>query len=146
MFAGVFTLVGSFVFIDLVYIHFAGRQPALEGSQQQAAAAGGHYALEAKATPRVDVWVTPPEGSSFLQAMGSHETKGEESTKAPKFKVFVKNLGGKTVVVRGFSGLDVVSLVVGLVQSFTGVPRSLFVPEGCRVGLGPTPHCSCLRG
>ena len=34
LFAGVFTLVGSFVFIDLVYIHFAGRQLALEGSQQ----------------------------------------------------------------------------------------------------------------
>ena len=45
----------SFVFIDLVYMHFDGLQPAFEGSQQQAAAAGGHYASEAKATPRVDV-------------------------------------------------------------------------------------------
>ena len=34
------------MFLVFVYMHFAGRQPALEGSQQQAAAAG-------KATPRV---------------------------------------------------------------------------------------------
>ena len=33
----------------------AGRQPAFEEAQQQAAAAGGHYASEAQATPRVDV-------------------------------------------------------------------------------------------
>ena len=35
--AGVFTLVDF-------YFHFAGRQPAFEEAQQQAAAAGGHYA------------------------------------------------------------------------------------------------------
>ena len=71
LFAGVFTKVCSFVFIDLVYMHFAGLQPAFEGSQQQAAAAGGHYASEAKGTPRVDVGDLP-EASSFHQAMGSH--------------------------------------------------------------------------
>ena len=36
----------------------------LEEAQQQAAAAGGHYASEAQATPRVDVG-DPPEASSF---------------------------------------------------------------------------------
>ena len=46
--AGVFTSVGF-------YFHFAGLQPAFEEAQQQAAAAGGHYASEAQATPRVDV-------------------------------------------------------------------------------------------
>ena len=35
--AGVFTLVEF-------YFHFAGLQPAFEEPQQQAAAAGGHYA------------------------------------------------------------------------------------------------------
>ena len=75
-------------------------------------------------------WVTSPEASSFLQAMGSHETKGEESTKAQKFQVFVKNLVGKTVVVRGFSGLDEVSLVVSQVELLTGVPCSLFYLVG----------------
>ena len=58
------------------------------------------------------------------------ETKGEESTKTQKFQVFVKNLAGKTVVVRGLSGLDEVSLVVGHVESLTGVPRSLFYLVG----------------
>ena len=38
--AGVFTLVDF-------YFHFAGLQPAFEEAQQQAAAAGGHYASEA---------------------------------------------------------------------------------------------------
>ena len=121
LFAGVFTLVRSFVFVVLVYLNFAGLKPALEGSQQQAAAAGGHYASAANATPRVDVG-DPPEASSFHQAMGSHVTKGEESTKAQKFQVFVKNPGGKTVVVRGFTGMDEVSLVVSQVESLTGVP------------------------
>ena len=131
LFAGVFTLLCSFVFIDLVYMRFAGLQPAFEGSQQQAAAAGGHYASKAKATPRVDVGDLP-EASSFHQAMGSHETKGEESTKAQKFQVCVKNLAGKTVVVRGFTGMNEVSLVVGFGK------MSLW----SRVGLGPTPLCS----
>ena len=47
-----------------------------------------------------------PEASSFLQAMGSHETKGEESTKAQKFQVFVENLGvaGFHRTGRGVSG------------------------------------------
>ena len=72
----------------------------------------------------------PPEASSFLQATGSHDTKDEESSKVQKFQVFVKNLAGKTVVVRGLSGMDEVSLVVGQVESLTGVPRSLF----CLVG------------
>ena len=39
-------------------------QLAFEEAQQQAAAAGGHYASEAQATPRVDVG-DPPEASSF---------------------------------------------------------------------------------
>ena len=51
--AGVFTLVDF-------YFHFAGLQPAFEEAQQQAAAAGGHYASEAWATPRVDVGDPPP--------------------------------------------------------------------------------------
>ena len=55
--AGVFTLVDF-------YCRFAGRQPAFEEPQQQAAAAGCHYASEAQATPRVDVG-DPPEASSF---------------------------------------------------------------------------------
>ena len=117
--------------------------------REQAAAAGGHYASDAKATPRVDVGDLP-EASSFHQAMGSHETKGEDSTKAQKFQVFVKNLAGKTVVVRGFTGMDEVSLVVGQLESLTGVPRSLFYLVGAsgkmslwsRVVLGPTPLCS----
>ena len=50
--AGVFTLVDF-------YFHFAGLQPAFEEAQQQAAAAGGHYASEAQATPRVDVGDSP---------------------------------------------------------------------------------------
>ena len=50
--AGVFTLVDF-------YLHFAGLQPACEEAQQQAAAAGGHYASEAQATPRVDVGLRP---------------------------------------------------------------------------------------
>ena len=47
-FAGVFTLVGFFVFLVFVYMHFAGMQPAFEGSQQQAAAAGGSLCLRGK--------------------------------------------------------------------------------------------------
>ena len=50
--AGVFTLVDF-------YFHVAGLQPAFEEAQQQAAAAGGHYASEAQATPRVDVGDPP---------------------------------------------------------------------------------------
>ena len=119
---GVFTLVGF-------YFHFAGLQPAIEEALQQAAAAGGHHASEAQATPRVDVG-DPPEASSFHQATGSHDTKDEESTKVQKFQVFVKNLAGKTVVVRGLTGMDEVSLVVGQVESLTGVPRSLFYLVG----------------
>ena len=84
---------------------FAGLFPV---TQLQAAAAVGHYASKAKATPRVDVG-DPPEASSFHQAMGSHDTEGEESTKMQKFQVFVKNLTGKTVVVRGFTGMRRVS-------------------------------------
>ena len=122
VFAGVFTLV-------CFYFHFAGLQPAIEEALQQAAAAGGHYASEAQATPRVDVG-DPPEASSFHQATGSHDTKDEESTKVQKFQVFVKNLAGKTVVVRGLNGMDEVSLVVGQVESLTGVPRSLFYLVG----------------
>ena len=60
MFAGVFTLVDF-------YLHFDGLQPAFEEAQQQAAAAGGHYASEAQATPRVDVG-DPPEASSLQRA------------------------------------------------------------------------------
>ena len=71
-----------------------------------------------------------PEVSSFHQAMGSHETKGEESIKAQKFQVFVKHLAGKMVVVRGFTGMDEVSLVVSQVESLTGVPRCLFYLVG----------------
>ena len=52
VFAGVFTLVDF-------YLHFDGLQPAFEEAQQQAAAAGGHYASEAQATPRVDVGDPP---------------------------------------------------------------------------------------
>ena len=55
--ADVFTLVDF-------YFYFAGLQPAFEEAQQQAAAAGGHYASEAQATPRVDVG-DPPEASGF---------------------------------------------------------------------------------
>ena len=55
--ADVFTLVDF-------YFHFAGLQPAFEEPQQQAAAAGGHYASEAQATPRVDVG-DPPVASCF---------------------------------------------------------------------------------
>ena len=128
LFAGVFTTVGSFVFIDLVYMHFAGRQPALEGSQQQ-----GQLRL-------VTVPGDLPEASSFLQAMGSHETKGERSTEAQKFQVFVKNLAGKTVVVRGFSGLDEVSLV-SHVESLTGVPRSLFYLVGASLWSSASGRC-----
>ena len=120
-------LVGDFLFA------VAGLFPV---TQQQAAAAGGHYASEAKATPRVDVG-DPPEASSFHQAMGSHDTKGEESTKVQKFQVFVKNLAGKTVVVRGFTGMDEVSLVVSQVELLTGVPCSLFY----LVGASGRCHC-----
>ena len=51
------TLIVSAGVLSLVdfYFHFAGLQPAFEEAQQQAAAAGGHYASEAQATPRVDV-------------------------------------------------------------------------------------------
>ena len=52
VFAGVFTLVDF-------YLHFDGLQLAFEEAQQQAAAAGGHNASEAQATPRVDVGDTP---------------------------------------------------------------------------------------
>ena len=52
MSAGVFTLVDF-------YFHVAGLQPAFEEAQQQAAAAGGHYASEAQATLRVDVGDNP---------------------------------------------------------------------------------------
>ena len=55
--AGVLTLVDF-------YFHFAGLQPAFEEAQQQAAAAGGHYASVAQATPRVDVG-DPLEASRF---------------------------------------------------------------------------------
>ena len=55
--AGVFTLVDF-------YFHFAGLQPAFEEAQQQAAAAGGHFASKAQATPLVDVG-DPPLASSF---------------------------------------------------------------------------------
>ena len=41
----------------------AGRQPAFEEAQQQAAAAGGHYASKAQATPRVDVGDLPEASS-----------------------------------------------------------------------------------
>ena len=60
------TLIVSAGVLSLVdfYFHFAGLQPAFEEAQQQAAAAGGHYASEAQATPRVDVG-DPPEASSF---------------------------------------------------------------------------------
>ena len=47
-----------------------GLQPAFEEAQQQAAAAGGHYASEAQAIPRVDVG-DPPEASS-LQKSNDH--------------------------------------------------------------------------
>ena len=60
MSAGVFTLVDF-------YLHFDGPQPAFEEAQQQAAAAGGHYASEAQATPRVDVGDLP-EASSLQSA------------------------------------------------------------------------------
>ena len=128
-------LVGSFAVLrsaaaSVGFLTFVVDNPQrVDVAQQQAAAADGLHALEAKATPRVDVGDLP-EASSFLQAMGSHETEGEESTKAEKFQVFVKNLAGKTVVVRGFSGLDEVSLVVSQVESLTGVPRSLFYMVG----------------
>ena len=51
------TLIVSAGVLSLVdfYFHFAGLQPAFEEAQQQAAAAGGHYASEAQAAPRVDV-------------------------------------------------------------------------------------------
>ena len=55
--AGVFTLVDFF-------FHFDGLQPAFEEAQQQAAAAGGHYASETQATPRVDVG-DPPGRQAF---------------------------------------------------------------------------------
>ena len=98
---GGFTLVGFYMCFDWL-------QPAIEGALQHAAAAGGHYASEAQATPRVDVG-DPPEASSFHQATGSHDTKDEEGSKVQKFQVFVKNLAGKTVVVRGLNGMDEVS-------------------------------------
>ena len=80
--------------------------------QQQAAAARGHYAFQAKVTQRVDLGDLLSRQASFRQWDRT------------------KNLAGKMVVVRGFSGLDEVSLVVGHVESLTGVPRSLF----CLVG------------
>ena len=42
----VFTIGCSFVLLVLLYLIFAGLQPAFEESQQQAAAAGGHYASD----------------------------------------------------------------------------------------------------
>ena len=119
---GGFTLVGFYMCFDWL-------QPAIEEALQHAAAAGGHYASEAQATPRVDVG-DPPEASSFHQATGSHDIKDEERSKVQKFQVFVKNLAGKTVVVRGLNGMDEVSLVVGQVESLTGVPRSMFYLVG----------------
>ena len=118
-------LVGVLVFTG----GFGWLQPAIEKVLQHAAAAGGHYASVAQATPRVDVG-DPPEASSFLQATGSHDSKDEERSKVKKFQVFVKNLAGKTVVVRGLNGKDEVSLVVGQVESLTGVPRSAFYLVG----------------
>ena len=82
---------------------FGWLQPAIEKVLQHAAAARGHYASEAQATPRVDVG-DPPEASSFHQATGSHDSKDEERSKVKKFQIFVKNLAGKTVVVRGLNG------------------------------------------
>ena len=49
------TLIVSAGVFTLVDFYFDGPQPAFEEAQQQAAAAGGHYASEAQATPRVDV-------------------------------------------------------------------------------------------
>ena len=63
VFVTLFVSAGVFTLVDF-YFHFAGLQPAFEEAQQQAAAAGGHYASEAQATPRVDVG-DPPEASSF---------------------------------------------------------------------------------
>ena len=63
--AGVFTLVDF-------YFHFAGLQPEFEEAQQQAAAAGGHYASEAQATPRVVRWVTPLRRQASISASGYH--------------------------------------------------------------------------
>ena len=60
VFAGVFTLVDF-------YLHFDGLQPAFEEAQQQAAAAGGHYASEAQATPRVDVGDPPLRRQAFKE-------------------------------------------------------------------------------
>ena len=74
MSAGVFTLVDF-------YFHFAGLQPAFEEAQQQAAAAGGHYASEAQATPRVDVG-DPPEASSFHLAQNFQRATIMESMPA----------------------------------------------------------------
>ena len=56
--AGVFTLVDF-------YFHFAGRQPAFEGPQQQAAAAGGVTMPQRRRLHHGWTWVTPPEASSF---------------------------------------------------------------------------------
>ena len=57
---------GVFKLVDF-YLHFDWPQPAFEEAQQQAAAAGGHYASEAQATPRVDVG-DPLEASSLNSA------------------------------------------------------------------------------
>ena len=56
----------AFTFVDFCF-HFAGPQPAFEEPQQQPAAAGGHCASEAQATPRVDVG-DPPEASCFVSS------------------------------------------------------------------------------
>ena len=72
--AGVFTLVDF-------YFHFDELQPAFEEAQQQAAAAGGHFASEAQATPRVDVG-DPPEALSFHLAQNFQRATIMESMPA----------------------------------------------------------------
>ena len=72
-------------------------------------------------------WVTPLRRQASIRQWDRKTLKVE---KVPKYKSSKSLSAGKTVVVRGLTGMDEVSLVVGQVESLTGVPRSLFYLVG----------------
>ena len=136
VFAGVFTLV-------CFYVHFARLQPVFEEVSAAAAAAAfapvymdeqsgvcegvSVYALQAKATARVDVPETPVFGTEY-----EHEGKSVKEPSVPEvFPVFVRSLLGPHLVFLVSDCTPVSSLVLDIVAR-TGVPEHLFglVVEG----------------
>ena len=114
-FCGTFTLVNlRIVLVGDFLFAFAGLFPV---TQQQAAAAGGHYASEAKATPRVDVGDTP-------KASRKKVPKHQSSKSLSRTWLERRWLCGVSI------GMDEVSLVISQVELLTGVPCSLFYLVG----------------